>query len=36
VMTFTATVYTMTANHGVSKDIAAPQELCISLEEAID
>ena len=36
VMTLTATVYTVTANHGLSKDTAVPQELCVSLEEAID
>ncbi|WP_417380416.1 MFS transporter [Gimesia sp.] len=38
VMTLTATVYTLTANHSLSKDIAIPQqqELCTSLEEAVD
>ncbi len=36
IMTFTATVYTMTANHGISKDVAVSPELCIALEEAID
>ena len=38
VMTLTATVYTLTANHSLSKDIAVPQqqEFCPSLEEAID
>ena len=37
VMTFTASVYTVTANRGISKDMVdVPQELCVSLEEAID
>lgn len=38
IMTLTATVYTVTANQSLSKDIAAPQEeLCAAaLEEAID
>ncbi|WP_339733929.1 MFS transporter [uncultured Gimesia sp.] len=36
-MTLTATVYTVTANHSLSKDIAAtPEELCVTLEEAVD
>ncbi|MFK7777814.1 MAG: MFS transporter, partial [Gimesia sp.] len=35
-MTFTATVYALTANHSVSKDTAVPQELCVALEDAID
>ncbi|MCH9653973.1 MAG: MFS transporter [Planctomycetes bacterium] len=37
VMTFTASVYTVTANRCISKDMVdVPQELCVSLEEAID
>ncbi|QDT41322.1 major facilitator superfamily transporter [Gimesia alba] len=37
IMTLTATVYTITANHSLSKDVAAaPEELCATLEEAVD
>ncbi|QDV49344.1 MFS transporter [Gimesia fumaroli] len=37
IMTLTAAVYTVTANHSLSKDIAAtPEELCATLEEAVD
>lgn len=38
IMTLTATVYSVTANHSLSKDSAAAQELCATaaLEEALD